>query len=144
MNTATTRDQYSGLNRSGVSTMMNRIGRAPSIDGTVRMTWRIVAEELDVELVESVGMYVPLSRNDLMFDMRRRDDADGDSRMIGSGRGGAAFGLCASVGLLGRFAAAAWAALRALKGAASLRTCEKSWRRRVSRRLPTALGVYIP
>lgn len=61
-----------------------------------------------------------------MFDMRRRDEAEGDSRIIGSGRRAGALGLWASVGLLWMFAAAAWAALRALNGAASLRTCEKS------------------
>jgi hypothetical protein len=106
--------------------MMNRIGRAPSIDGSSRDTCRIDADALDVELAESVGTYVPPSRNDLMFDIRSSDDADGDSTMIGSGRRDGAFGLCASVGLLGRLAAAACAALRALNGAASLRTCEKS------------------
>jgi hypothetical protein len=105
---------------------MNRIGRVESIDGSSRDICRIEADELDVELEDSVGTYVPLSRNDLMFDMRRRDDAEGDRRMIGSGRREGVFGLCARVGLLGRFAAAAWAALRALNGAASLRTCEKS------------------
>ena len=42
-----------------------------------------------------------------MFDMRRRDDADGERRMIGSGRREAAFGLCARVGLLGSVAACA-------------------------------------
>lgn len=29
---------------------------------------------------------MPVSRKDLMFDMRRRDEAEGESRMIGSGR----------------------------------------------------------
>jgi hypothetical protein len=61
-----------------------------------------------------------------MLDIRSSADADGDSKMMGSGRFDAAFGLCASVGLLGRFAATACAALRALNGAASFRTCEKS------------------
>ena len=102
--------------------MINRIARAVSIEGRSRDTCKIEAEADDVKLAESLGTYVPLSRNDLMFDMRRRDDADGERRMIGSGRREAAFGLCARVGLLGSVAACAWAVFRALNGAASLRT----------------------
>lgn len=34
----------------------------------------------------SGGMYVPASRKDLIFDILSRDDADGDSRIMGSGR----------------------------------------------------------
>lgn len=55
--TATTRDQYSGLNCSGVSTIMNRIGRVGSIVGRIREMCRIEADELDVEDEESAGMY---------------------------------------------------------------------------------------
>lgn len=54
--TATTRDQYSGLNCSGVSTIMNRIGRVESIEGKRREMFRIDAEELDVEVEDSGGM----------------------------------------------------------------------------------------
>ena len=61
-----------------------------------------------------------------MFERRRRDEADGESKMIGSGRLTGALGLCAKVVLFADAAAAACAALRALKGAASLRTWEKS------------------
>lgn len=62
-----------------------------------------------------------------MFDMRRSEDAEGDSRMMGSGRRAGALGLCERGALLAAFeAAATWAALRALKGAASFRTWEKS------------------
>ena len=87
---------------------MNRIARPASIDGISRVTCRIDAESLDVDVAdESVGTYVPPSRNALMFDIRSSDDADGDRRMMGSGRFATALGLCASVGLLGRFAAAA-------------------------------------
>ena len=57
-----------------------------------------------------------------MFDNRRREEADGERRMIGSGRRTGAFGLCANVVLFTDAAAAACAALRALNGAASLRT----------------------
>ena len=42
-----------------------------------------------------------------MFDMRKSEDADGERRMIGSGRRAGAFGLCARVGLFAAFAAAA-------------------------------------
>ena len=86
--------------------------------------WRMEAEELDVEDEESAGTYWPFSRKDLMFDMRRSEDAEGESRMMGSGRLlGAAFGLCGRVVLFAGFAACAFLALN---GAASLRTWEKS------------------
>lgn len=61
-----------------------------------------------------------------MFDIRSSDDAEGERRMIGSGRLTGAFGLCARVVLPPGFAAAAAAAFRGLNGAASFRTCEKS------------------
>jgi len=54
--TATTLDQYSGLNCSGVSTMMKRIARVGSIKGNVRVMCNIEAEELDVELEDSGGI----------------------------------------------------------------------------------------
>jgi len=98
----------------------------PSIEGSRREICKIEALELDVELEDSAGMYMPFSRKDLMFDMRRREDAEGESRIMGSGRRTGALGLCARMGLLAILAAAGCADLRALKGAASLRTCEKS------------------
>jgi hypothetical protein len=57
-----------------------------------------------------------------MFDMRRSEDADGERRIMGSGRRAGALGLWASVVGFPAFAAAAWADLRALNGAASFRT----------------------
>lgn len=36
--------------------------------------------------VLSGGMYVPESRKDFMLLMRRRDEAEGERRMMGSGR----------------------------------------------------------
>jgi hypothetical protein len=41
-----------------------------------------------------------------MFDIRRRDDAEGERRMMGSGRRTGAFVLWGRVGLFARFAAA--------------------------------------
>ena len=61
-----------------------------------------------------------------MFDMRRSEDAEGESRMMGSGRRTGALGLWERGAVLAAFAAAAWAALRVLNGAASFLTCEKS------------------
>ena len=87
-----------------------------------RCVCRSVEEELDDALTDSGGTYIPFSRNALMFDNRRREGADGERRMIGSGRRTGAFGLCANVVLFTDAAAAACAALRALNGAASLRT----------------------
>lgn len=34
----------------------------------------------------SGGMYVPVSRKDLMLEVRRSEEAEGERRMIGSGR----------------------------------------------------------
>ena len=61
-----------------------------------------------------------------MFDMRRSEDADGESRIMGSGRRAGALGLW-DRGALAALAAAVCAALRALNGAASFLTCEKSY-----------------
>jgi hypothetical protein len=49
----------------------------------------------------SVGTNLPSSRNDRAFDRRSKEDAEGDRRMIGSGRRVGAFWLSASEGLLG-------------------------------------------
>ncbi len=59
--------------------------------------------------------------------MRSKEDADGERRMMGSGRRAGALGLCARVVLFARFCAAGCCDFRALNGAASLRTCEKSY-----------------
>ena len=59
---------------------MKRIGREGSIEGRVRVMWRMLAP------VESLlPVYIPSPRNDLIFDRRSSDDAEGESRMMGSG-----------------------------------------------------------
>lgn len=77
-------------------------------------------DALDVEpaLALSAGTNWPPSRNDLMLDMRRREEAEGDRRMMGSGR--LLFGLSASDGLEEIFVVED--GLLDMKGAASLRT----------------------
>jgi hypothetical protein len=67
---------------------------------------KIDAEEVDVETEESGGIYMPDSRKDLIFDMRRSEEAEGESNMMGSGRRVAALGFMASVELLAMFDAA--------------------------------------
>ncbi len=84
---------------------MNRIGLAVSIEGNNREIFKIEAEELDVALEDSAGTYTPPSRKDLIFDMRRSEDADGERSIIGSGRRAGALGLCERGALT--FAAAA-------------------------------------
>jgi hypothetical protein len=76
------------------------------MDGRTREICRIDADEVDVETEESGGMYIPDSRKDLIFDMRRSEEAEGESNMIGSGRRVAVFGFMASAGLLAMFDAA--------------------------------------
>jgi hypothetical protein len=66
--------------------MMNRIEREVSIEDRVREMCRMVADDEEPASVLSAGMNVPDSRNDLILLMRKRDEADGESRMIGSGR----------------------------------------------------------
>jgi len=41
---------------------------------------------MDAVLLESAGVKTPCSRNCLMLDMRRREEADGERRIIGSSR----------------------------------------------------------
>jgi hypothetical protein len=96
------------------------------MDGRIRDMCKIEAEELDVEIDDSGGVYIPDSRNDLMFDMRRSEDAEGESRIIGSGRRAEAFGFITRDGLFARFVAAGCCDFLAVNGAAILRTCEKS------------------
>lgn len=81
-------------------------------------------DALDVEpaLALSAGMKWPPSRNDLMLDMRRREEAEGDRRMMGSGR--LLFWLSASDGFEEMFVVED--GFLDMKGAASLRTWEKS------------------
>ena len=69
-------------------------------------------------------MYCPPSRKDLIFDMRSREEADGESRMIGSGRLG--FECVARVGFDDMFVVGCTGFFDT-RGAASLRTCEKSY-----------------
>lgn len=83
------------------------------------------AESDEVLVAELEGTKMPFSRKERMFERRRREEAEGERMMMGSGRR-CDLGLCGRVGLLA-IAAAACAALRALKGAASFRTCEKSY-----------------
>lgn len=112
--------------------MIKRIGRAGSIEGMNREICRMEAEEVDVELAESAGINAPPSRNDLIFDMRRIEDADGERSIMGSGRRAGALRLWASAGLFARFCAAECEALRERNGDASLRTWEKSYIKSVS------------
>lgn len=58
----------------------------------------------------------------MIFDIRRSDDADGERRIIGSGRRAGALGLWARVVGFAALVVAAWADLRALNGAASFLT----------------------
>ena len=69
---------------------------------------------------------MPDSRKDLMFDILSNEDAEGDSKMMGSGRRVVVFGFIASEGLFAILAAAGCCAFLAVKGAAILRTWEKS------------------
>lgn len=98
------------------------MGRLPSTVGIRRWVCKSVEEELDDALTDSGGTYIPFSRKALMLDRRRRDEADGERRMMGSGRLTGALGLWARVVLFDAAAAAACVALRALNGAASFRT----------------------
>lgn len=61
---------------------MNRSGPRGEMDGMVRWVWRMLIAPL--EALE--GWNWPCSRKDLMLDMSRREEAEGDSRMMGSGR----------------------------------------------------------
>lgn len=107
---------------------MKRIARTGSIEVRTRDMCKIEADEVEVDIEESGGVYIPPSRNDLIFDIRRSEDAEGDSRMIGSGRRVEAFGFIAREGPFARFVAAGCWDFLAVKGAAILRTCEKSYR----------------
>lgn len=82
-----------------------------------------------VESPAAAGMNLPSSRKDRALERRSSEDAEGDRRMMGSGRLPGAFGFMASDRLLGILEVPEcdffW-----IKGAASLRTCEKSYVKR--------------
>ena len=65
---------------------MKRKGRCGSTDESCRETCRMLAPDVEPARLESGGMYVPVSRKDLMLVMRSREDAEGERSMIGSGR----------------------------------------------------------
>jgi hypothetical protein len=89
----------------------------------MRLMCSIEAPALEVAAEESAGTNLPLSRNDLILVMRNSDEADGDSKMMGSGR--FCFGFIANE-VLAVILGAAPVGFFDMKGAASLRTCEKS------------------
>lgn len=90
----------------------------------------ILAPVLELADSELGGTYWPFSRKDLTFVMRRREEAEGESRIIGSGRLG--FLCVASAGLLDMAVGGACCDFLDMRGAASFRTCEKSCRILVS------------
>lgn len=76
---------------------------------------------------ESGGMYVPKSRKDLMLLMRSREEAEGESKMMGSGRRPGFLSLEARDVVLVVVGAAADGFLRSLKNCSEcLRIWEKS------------------
>lgn len=80
------------------------------MEGRRREMWRMLAELVEPARLESGGMYVPASRNDLMLPMRSREEAEGDRRMMGSGRRPGFLGSETRAGLEAIFAAAVVAA----------------------------------
>ena len=106
---------------------MNRSGRE-STEGSTRETCRIFAVFEEPVEAESGGIYRPDSRNDLMLPILNRDDADGESRMIGSGRRPAFFDWTTAVWLdgCGTTGSDCLLRLRPRKTWADFRTCEKS------------------
>ena len=65
---------------------MKRNGFCASIDGMRRDVYSRLAEPIEPAAAESAGTNKPPSRNCFMFDMRRREEAEGESRMMGSRR----------------------------------------------------------
>ena len=87
----------------------------------------MLALELEPARAESAGMYVPESRNDLMFDIRRREEAEGERSMIGSGRRPAFLSLEARVVVGAGAVAGALGFFRSfMKTSEYFLTCEKS------------------
>ena len=79
---------------------------------------------------ESGGMYVPDSRKDLMLLIRNREEAEGESRIMGSGRRPGFLSLEAIDVAVVIAGAAAVGFLRSLKNCSEcLRICEKSYAR---------------
>lgn len=78
----TTRDQYAGLNEVVLSTRMKVIGTL-EMEGRRRRIWIMFALFVSAALG---GMKTPSSRKDLMFEVRRRDEAEGERRMMGRRR----------------------------------------------------------
>lgn len=77
--------------------------------------------------LESGGMYMPDSRKDLMLLMRSRDEAEGESKMIGSGRRPGFLSLDAKDVVAVAKGAAETGFLRSLKNCSEcLRILEKS------------------
>jgi hypothetical protein len=64
---------------------MKRKGREESF-GSVRVMWRRLAGVEFASVGCEGGTKRPASRKDLMLDIRRREDAEGERRMIGSAR----------------------------------------------------------
>jgi hypothetical protein len=105
------------------------MGREGSISFIVRLMCSMLAPALELAATESAGTNSPPSRKDLMLDMRSRDDAEGDRRMMGSGRRG--FWCEARAGfeeMLFVEDGGAEEGFFDMRGAASLRTWEKSYK----------------
>lgn len=86
MKMATTRLQYVGLKLAVESTQIN-VNGCEEMEGRRRWIW-IMFAEADV-LDESVvlgGMKMPSLRKVFTFEVRRRDEADGDRRIMGCRR----------------------------------------------------------
>jgi len=79
---ATTRAQYGGLKLVVLSTRMKRRSWL-EMDFILRFR---CSRLLDVVSAVLGGMKMPSPRKDLMLDMRRSEDAEGESRMMGSRR----------------------------------------------------------
>lgn len=77
----TTRDQYVGLKEEVLSTRMKVMGEEEMEGITREMRTMFVEAE-----VASAGVKMPSSRKVLMLPMRRSEEAEGESRMMGSRR----------------------------------------------------------
>jgi hypothetical protein len=62
---------------------MKRKAVRGSIEGRMRVIWRRLEVALEEVSRAEGGMKTPSSRKDFTFDMRRREEADGESRMMG-------------------------------------------------------------
>lgn len=84
---ATTRDQYVGLKEEVLSTRMKVRGEE-DMEGRTRWMRTMLAEVVSVAFG---GMKMPSSRKSFALLVRSREDAEGESRMIGSRRFGGRF-----------------------------------------------------